>query len=183
MSKKVSTYNSFTFYTHNISQYIYIYFLPSPHILKHIKYSSKALLLKALSHGRHIYNAKSPSYERQKLIILQVILMEGNITHIWLKTKRALHGENHLSAWWKGINSTNLCARLYIFSLPQVAPIFPLQSWSHHRRTHNIILYRWTHFIMLLKCHKSTVVLQLELQTVKISQSFSIFRITLLSTY
>ena len=86
MSKKVSTYNSYTYYKHNISQniyiYIYIYFLPSPHILKHIKYSSKDLLLKALSRGRHIYNAKSPSYERQKLIILQVILMEGNISHI-----------------------------------------------------------------------------------------------------
>ena len=33
--------------------YVYI-FLPSPHILKHIKHSSKNLLLKALSYGRHI---------------------------------------------------------------------------------------------------------------------------------
>ena len=108
--------------------------------------------------------------------------MEGNITHIWLKTKRALYGESHLSAWWKGINSTNLCTQLYIFSLLPVAPIFPLQSWSYHRRTHNIILYHWTHFITLLKCHKSTAVLRLGLQTVKISQSFSIFEVTLLST-
>ena len=31
-----------------------------------------------------IYNTKSPFYEKQKFIILKVILMEGNITHIWL---------------------------------------------------------------------------------------------------
>ena len=130
----------------------------------------------------YIYNANISSHERQKLIILKVILMEGNITHIWLKTKRALYGESHLSAWWKEIDLTNLCTRLYILSLPPVTPIFLLQSWSHHRRTHNIILYCWTHFITLLKCHKSTAVLRLKLQIVKISQSFSIFEITLLST-
>ena len=84
MFNKVSIYNSYAYYKHHISQYIYIYiyFLQSPHILKHIKHFSKNLLLKALSHGTYIYNAKSPSYERQKLTILKVILMEGNITHI-----------------------------------------------------------------------------------------------------
>ena len=45
-----------------------MYFLPFPHILKHIKHSSKNLLLKALSYERHIYNAESPSYEMRKLI-------------------------------------------------------------------------------------------------------------------
>ena len=107
----------------------------------------------------------------KKLIILKVILMECNITHIWLKTKKILYEKSHLSAWWKGINSPNLCTQLYIFSLPPIAPIFPLQSWSHHWRTHNIILYRWTHFIMLLKCHKSTAILRLELQTVNSGDS------------
>ena len=33
---------------------------------------------------------------------LKALLMEDNITHTWLKTKRALHGGNHLSAWLKG---------------------------------------------------------------------------------
>ena len=119
---------------------IYTYFLPSSHILKYIKHSSKNLLLKALS------------YERQKLIKSKVLLMGGNITHIWLKIKRVLHGESHLSVWWKRINLTNLCTRLDILSLPPVAPIFPLQSWSYHGRTHNIILYYWTNSITLLKC-------------------------------
>ena len=50
-----------------------------------MKHSSKNLLLKALS------------YERQKLIKSKALLMEGNIIHIWLKTKRVLHGESHLS--------------------------------------------------------------------------------------
>ena len=65
MSNKVSTYNSYTYYKHHISQNIYIYFLPSPHILKHIKHSSKNLLPKAISHGRHIF------------IMLKAILMKG----------------------------------------------------------------------------------------------------------
>ena len=69
----------------------------------------------------------------------------------------------------KGINVTNLCTLLDIFSLLPVAPIFPLQSWSHHEITHNIILYCWTYFIMLLKCYKSTDVIWLEPQTMKIS--------------
>ena len=139
MPNKVSIYNSHTYYKHHISQYIHIPYHP-PHILKYIKHSSKNLLLKALS------------YERQKLIKSKALLMEGNITHIWLKTKRVLYWKSHLSVWWKGINLTNLCTRLDILFLPPVAPIFPLQLWCRHRRTHNIILYRWTHSITLLKC-------------------------------
>ena len=67
MSNKVSTYNSYTYYKHYISQYIYIYIyiLPFPHILKYIKHSSKNLLLKALSHERHIF------------IMLKALLMKG----------------------------------------------------------------------------------------------------------
>ena len=151
MSNKVSTYNSYTYYKHHISQYIY--FLPSLHILKRIKIFFQEHITKALFHGRHIFILlKALSYERQKLIKSKAFLMEDNITHIWLKTKRLLHGKSHLSVWWKGINLTNLCTRLNILSLPPVALIFPLQSWSRHRRTHNIILYCWTYSITLLKC-------------------------------
>ena len=182
MSNKASTYNSYTYYKQHISQKIYIFLTISTHFKTYQTLFQELITKIPFSWKTYIYNAKSPSHKRKKLIILKVILMEGNITHIWLKTKRALHGESHLSAWWKGINSTNLCTRLYILSLPLVALIFPFQSWSHHRRTHNIILYRWTRFIMLLKCHKSTAALRLELKTMKISQSFSIFEITLLST-
>ena len=45
MSNKVSTYNSYTYYKHHISQNIYA-FLPSPHIMKHIKHSSNNTLQK-----------------------------------------------------------------------------------------------------------------------------------------
>ena len=149
--KTHSSQNTHTYFSYisklHVSQIIHIqdpcpytYSLSSPRILKQIKHASKNLLLKALS------------CEKQKLIKSKSLLMEGNITYIWLKTKRVLHGESHLSVWWKGINLTNLCTRLDILSLSPVAPIFPLQSWSHHGMTHNIILYRWTNSIMLLKC-------------------------------
>ena len=57
-----------------VCMYIYI-FLPSPHILKHIKHSSKNLLLKALSYGRHIFIML-------KALPMKGILMECNITYI-----------------------------------------------------------------------------------------------------
>ena len=56
-----------------------MYFLPSPHILKHIKHSSMNLLLKALSHGRYIFTMPKALLMKGK--ILKVILMEGSITH------------------------------------------------------------------------------------------------------
>ena len=60
ISNKVSTYNSQIPYLT-----IYTYFLPSQHILKYIKHSSKNLLLKALSYERQkTYKIKSPSYGR-----------------------------------------------------------------------------------------------------------------------
>ena len=59
----------------------------------------------------------------------------------------ALHGESHLSVWWKGINLTNLCIWLDILSLPPVAPIFPFQTWSHHERIHlTMQLKRYVHW-------------------------------------
>ena len=186
MSNKVSTYNSYTYYKYYISQNIYIFLTISAHLKIYQILFQEFITKNPFSWKTYIYNVKNPSYEIQKLIILRVILMKGNITHIGLKTKRALHEESHLSAWWKGINLTNLCTRLDMLSLSlslsPVAPIFPFQSWSHHGRTHNIILFHWTCFIALLKSHKSTAVLRLELQIVKISQNFSIFNITLLST-
>ena len=109
---------------------------------------------------------------------------------IWGKSFKCMRkGINLKSITWgksfkcmrKGINLTNLCTRLDIFFLPSVTLILPLQSWIHHEMTHNIILYRWTHFIMLLKCYKSTAVIQLKLQTVKISDYIFIFKFILLS--
>ena len=104
MSNKVSTYNSYTYdITNTISHKIYIFLIISAHLKIYQILFQEFITKNPFSWKTYIYNVKSPSYERQKLIILQVILMKGNITHIWLKTKRVLHGESHLSAWWKGI--------------------------------------------------------------------------------
>ena len=59
---------------------------------------SRTFYQKSFSWKAYNYNAKNPSYERYKLIILKTLLMEGNITYIWLKIKKALHKEN-LSVW------------------------------------------------------------------------------------
>ena len=81
------------------------------------------------SHERHIIiMLRSPSYERRKLMILKALLMEGNITHILLKTKRVSLREISFKCMIMETNLTNLCTRLDIFSLPSIAPIFPLQS-------------------------------------------------------
>ena len=89
MSNKVSTCNSYTYYKHHISQYIYIYIYVFLTISTHLKNISNTL---PITHYKnpflwkiYIYNAKNPSYERQKLIKLKALLMEGNITHTWLK--------------------------------------------------------------------------------------------------
>ena len=60
----------------------HIYFLSSSYILKDIKHSSKNMLQKPFLWKSYIHNAKSPSYERQKFIILKALIMENNITHI-----------------------------------------------------------------------------------------------------
>ena len=54
-------------------------------------------MLQSLSRGRCIIIMLKSPYERHKLIILKALLIEDNITHIWLKTKRVLRGENYLS--------------------------------------------------------------------------------------
>ena len=71
----------------------HIYFLPSPYISKDIKHSSKNMLQKPLSGKAYNHNAKSPWYERHKVIVLKVFLMEGNITYIWLKLKEHYMGK------------------------------------------------------------------------------------------
>ena len=81
------------------------------------------------SHGRHIIiMLRSPPYERRKLMILKALLMEGNITHILLKTKRVSLREISFKCMIMETDLTNLCTRLDIFSCPSIAPIFPLQS-------------------------------------------------------
>ena len=68
--------------TNTISHKIYIFITISTH-LKTCQILFLELITKSpFSWKTYIYNAKSPSHERQKLIILKVILMEGNITHI-----------------------------------------------------------------------------------------------------
>ena len=69
-------------HTSPIAHKTYIYFLPSSYILKDIKHSSKNMLQKPFSWKSYIHYAKSPSYERHKLIILKALVMEDNITHI-----------------------------------------------------------------------------------------------------
>ena len=61
--------SSNTIYHKKHSIYIYIYFLPYLHILKHIKILFQGTHHKSpFSWRTYIYNAKSPSYGRQKLI-------------------------------------------------------------------------------------------------------------------
>ena len=47
----------------------------------------------------------------------------------------------------------------------------------------NIIPHRWTHFIMMLKCYKSTDVIRLEPQTMKISHYIFNSKIILFSIF
>ena len=79
-------------------------------------------MLQSTSHGRHIIvMLKTPSYERHKLMILKVLLMEGNITYICLKTKGeklllvpTFSGSSHFSP--------------YISFLPFFVPILKIAS-------------------------------------------------------
>ena len=58
---------------------------------------------------------------------LKALLMKDNITHVWLKTKRALHEENHLSAWLKGqTQPTNAHSWICSLSL-QLHQFFPFK--------------------------------------------------------
>ena len=130
MSNKVSTYNSYTHYKHHISQYIYIYiFLTISTYLKNISNTLLRTHYKISFLWKiYIYNAKSLSYEMQKLIKLKVLLMEGNITHTCLKNQKSITWKKSFKCTIKMINLTNLYTRLDIFSLPLVALIFPFQT-------------------------------------------------------
>ena len=50
----------------------------------------------------------------------------------------------------KGASLTSLYTQLGILSLPPVAPIFLLQSWSHHGK---LPLYCWSHSAGILSTH------------------------------
>ena len=111
-----------------ISHKIYIFLTISTH-LKNISNTLPRTHYKSPFLWKiYIYNAKSPSYERKKLIKLKVLLMEGNITHTWLKNQKSITWRKSFKCAIKRMNLTNLCTRLDIFSLPPVAPIFPFQT-------------------------------------------------------
>ena len=106
MSNKVSTCNSYTYYKHHISQYIYIYIYVFLTISTHLKNISNTLPITYYKNPFlwkiYIYNAKSPSYERQKLIKLKVLLIEGNITHTWLKNQKSITWGKSFKCMMKG---------------------------------------------------------------------------------
>ena len=128
MSNKVSTCNSYTYYKYLISQYIYIFLTISTHLKNISNTFSRTHYKSPFLWKIYIYNAKSPSYERQKLIKLKALLMEGNITHTWLKNQKSITRGKSFKCTIKRMNLTNLCTRLDMFSLSLVAPIFPFQT-------------------------------------------------------
>ena len=140
-SQNIRTYFSYIFKLY-VSQSNYI---QDPYSAKYL-HIIPIRITNTISHKTYIFFTIFIHLKRYQTLfqehITKALLMESNITHIWLITKRALHGKHHFKCMIKGINLINLCTRLNIFSLPPVAPIFRLQLWSHHERTHNIILYR-----------------------------------------
>ena len=63
--------------------YVCIYISTIPTHLKTYQTLFQELITKSSFLWKtYIYNVKSLSYERKKLTILRVILIEGNITHI-----------------------------------------------------------------------------------------------------
>ena len=120
MSNKVSTCNFYIYNKHHISLYTY---------LKNISNTLPRTHYKSLFFWKiYIYNTKSPSYERQKLIKLIALLMEGNITHTWLKNQKSITWGKSFKCMIKRMNLTNLCTRLDILSLLPVTPIFPFRT-------------------------------------------------------
>jgi len=57
---------------------------------------------------------------------------------------------NSFKCMIKGTNLTNLYTQLDIPSLPPVAPIFALQSWSYYGK---LPLHRWSHSAGILSTH------------------------------
>ena len=99
--------------------------------------------------------------------------MEGNITHTWLKTKRALHGENHLNAWLMGqTQPTDAHGWTCSLSL-QLHPFFPFK--------HEVIIkgFTWSCCWNV----KFTDVIRLKLQNMKISHYIFVFKFILLSIF
>ena len=74
MSNKVSTYNSYTYYKHHISQNIYILLTISTH-LKTYQTLFQEHITKALSYGRHM-NINTKAF-LLKGTNIKVILIEG----------------------------------------------------------------------------------------------------------
>ena len=74
MPNKVSTYNSYTYYKHNISQNIYILLTISTH-LKTYQILFQEHITKPLSHGRHM-NINTKAF-LLKGTNIKVILIEG----------------------------------------------------------------------------------------------------------
>ena len=74
MSNKVSTYNSYTYYKHHISQYIYIFLTISTH-LKTYQILFQEHITKPLSHGGHM-NINTKAF-LLKGTNIKVILIEG----------------------------------------------------------------------------------------------------------
>ena len=123
-SQNIHTYFSYIFELH-VSQSNYI---QNPYSTKYL-HIIPIRITNTIFHKTYIFFTIFMHLKRYQTLfqehITKALLMEGNITHIWLITKKALHGKNHLSVI-KGINLTDLCTRLDIFSPPPVAPIFPL---------------------------------------------------------
>ena len=54
----------------------------------------------------------------------------------------------------KGASLTSPYTQLDILSLPPIALIFPLQSWSHHGK---LSLYCWSHYVGILSTHRNCI--------------------------
>ena len=153
--------------------HFHIFYKHIPHKLSihTLTYIFLIYLTNTISHKTYIFLTISIHLKRYQTPfqehIIKALLMEGNITYILLKTKRASSRGISFKCMIMRTNLTNICTRLDIFSLPPVAPVFPLQSWSYHERTHNIIPHPWTHFIIQLKYYKFIDVIWLEPQTTK----------------
>ena len=114
MSNKVSHIISIHI-TNTISHKIYMFLTISTH-LKTYQTIFQEHITKTLFHGKHTF------------IMIKALLMEDNITHTWLKNQKSITWGKSFKCTIKMMNLTNICTRLYIFSLPLVAPIFSFQT-------------------------------------------------------
>ena len=84
--------------TNTISYKIYIFLTISTHLKTYQTLFQELITKCHFLWKEYTYNAKSSSYERQKLIKLKALLMEDSITYTWLKNQKSITWENHLSA-------------------------------------------------------------------------------------